>query len=143
MLSTTCKYAIRAVVYVSVFSTQQKKIGLKEISSELGIPSPFLGKILQTLARNGILISSKGPHGGFCLGRPAEEISLMDIVEIIDGTELFNQCLVRTVHCSAKEPCGVHDQYMKIRKDLQNFFVHQTIDDLSTEFRRDSKRIRI
>lgn len=143
MLSTTCKYAIRAVVYISVFSTQQKKVGLREISSELGIPTPFLGKILQTLARNGILISSKGPHGGFCLGRPAEDVSLMDIVDIIDGTELFNQCLVRTVHCSAQEPCGVHDQYMKIRKDLKNFFVHQTIDDLSTEFRRDSKRIRI
>lgn len=143
MLSNTCKYAIRSVVYLSVYASNTKKIGIKDISEALDIPSPFLGKILQTLARKKILNSIKGPHGGFSLGRPAVDISIMDIVEIIDGTDIFDICLVRTTHCSDEEPCGIHDKITALRKEMKETFIHQTIDDLSTEFKRDSGRIRI
>jgi len=143
MLSNTCKYAIRAVVYLSVYGSEKEKIGIKEISVALDIPSPFLSKILQTLARKKILHSIKGPHGGFSIGRPAADISLMDIVEIIDGTDSFDNCLVRTTHCSDEEPCGIHDKITPIRKETRAFFINQTIEDLSTEFRRDKGRIRI
>ncbi len=143
MLSTTSKYAIRATVYLSVFSTDKKRIGIKQISEKLDIPSPFLAKILQMLARNRILVSTKGPHGGFSLGRPAEDITLMDIVAVIDGTDIFDLCLIRTTPCSDKEPCGLHDQFHPVRRDLKNFFINQTVADLSSEFRRDKDRIRI
>lgn len=143
MLSNTCKYGIRAVIYISVYATDKKKIGIKEISSELDIPSPFLGKILQSLSKHKILNSSKGPNGGFILSRPAEDISLMDIVEIIDGTDIFDLCLVRTSECSDDEPCGLHDKVTSVRKQLKNIFLNQTINDLATEFKRDSKRISI
>ncbi|MDF1572191.1 MAG: Rrf2 family transcriptional regulator [Bacteroidales bacterium] len=143
MLSNTCKYAIRAVVYISVYASPEKKAGIREISGKLEIPTPFLGKILQSLARNKLLISTKGPHGGFSLGRPAEDISLMDIVEIVDGTDIFDTCLVRTTPCSDESPCGIHDSVTPIRKELKHFFLNQTIADLSTEFRRDSDRISI
>lgn len=143
MLSNTCKYAIRAVVYLSVYATPEKKAGIREISDKLDIPTPFLGKILQSLARNKVLSSTKGPHGGFCLGRPAEEISLMDIVAIVDGTDIFETCLVRTTKCSDEEPCGIHDSVTAVRKELKHFFLNQTIADLASEFRRDSGRIRI
>jgi Rrf2 family transcriptional regulator, iron-sulfur cluster assembly transcription factor len=143
MLSNTCKYAIRSVVYLSVYASNEKKIGIKEISKALDIPSPFLGKVLQTLARKKILNSIKGPHGGFNLGRPAVDISIMDIVEIIDGTDIFDICLVRTTHCSDEEPCGIHDRITAVRKEMKETFINQTIDDLSTEFKRDSGRIRI
>lgn len=143
MLSNTCKYAIRSVVYLSVYASDTKKIGIKEISEALDIPSPFLGKIMQTLARKKILNSIKGPHGGFSLGRPAVDISIMDIVQIIDGTDIFDICLVRTTHCSDEEPCGIHDKITALRKEMKETFINQTIDDLSTEFKRDSGRIRI
>jgi Rrf2 family protein len=143
MLSNTCKYAIRATVYLSVYSTSDKRIGIKEISSKLDMPSPFLGKILQSLARNKILVSTKGPNGGFSLARSAEEIPLMDIIEIMDGPEIFDTCLVRTSKCSDESPCGIHDSISSVRKELKSFFLNQTIHDLSTEFRRDSGRIRI
>jgi Rrf2 family protein len=143
MLSNTCKYAIRSVVYLSVYASNTKKIGIKEISEALDIPSPFLGKILQILARKKILNSIKGPHGGFSLGRSAVDISIMDIVETIDGTDIFDICLVRTTHCSDEEPCGIHDKITGLRKEMKETFINQTIDDLSTEFKRDSGRIRI
>jgi len=90
MLSNTCKYAIRSLIYLANFSADDKKIGIKKISEDLNIPSPFLGKILQSLAREKILKSTKGPHGGFSLGRKPEEISLFDIVVQIDGADYFN-----------------------------------------------------
>ncbi len=143
MLSNTCKYGIRAVIYISVYATDKKKIGIKEISTELDIPSPFLGKILQTLSKHKVLDSTKGPNGGFTLARPAEDIPIMDIVEIIDGTGIFETCLVRTTECSDDNPCGLHDNVTSIRKQLNKFFLNQTILDLGTEFRRDSDRVSI
>jgi len=143
MLSTTCKYAVRAIIYISVYSSDKKKVGIKQISSELEIPSPFLGKILQTLSKHKILNSTKGPNGGFTLSKPAGEIPLMDIVEIIDGTDIFTTCLIRSTECSDDKPCGLHDNITAVRKQLKNVFVNQTIDDLSSEFKRNSGRINI
>ncbi len=143
MLSNTCKYAIRAVVYLSVFASEEKKIGIKEISEELKIPSPFLGKILQSLAKHKLLHSIKGPHGGFCLGRPAEELALMDIIEIVDGTDIFDTCLIRTSQCSDAEPCGIHESITSVRTEIRNFFSNQTVNDLATEFKRTQGKIRI
>ncbi len=77
------------------------------------------------------------------MGRPADDISLMDIVEIVDGTDIFDTCLVRTTQCSEESPCGIHDSVTAIRKEVKQFFENQTIADLATEFRRDSGRIRI
>ena len=143
MLSNTCKYAIRAVVYISVYSNREKKIGIKEIAEKLDIPSPFLSKILQSLAKKKILNSTKGPHGGFNLLRNAEDISLMEIVELIDGTDIFESCLIRTAKCSDEKPCGLHDSVTALRSELKQFFINQTIQDLGSEFKRDSGRISI
>lgn len=143
MLSNTCKYAVRAVIYISVYASDKKKVGIKQIATELDIPSPFLGKILQTLSKHNILNSTKGPHGGFYLSRPAEEIALMDIVEIIDGTEIFTSCLIRTSECSDDEPCGLHDNITSLRKQMKNIFINQTINDLASEFKRNSGRVNI
>src|SRR4030042_4490721 len=103
MLSNTSRYAIRAVIYLAVNYEEGAKIGIKQISKDLGIPTPFLGKILQSLAKHKLLSSTKGPHGGFGLGRKAEDIKLIDIVDIIDGQDIFNQCLIRLNDCNEKE----------------------------------------
>ncbi|MEN8226972.1 MAG: Rrf2 family transcriptional regulator [Bacteroidota bacterium] len=143
MISNTCKYAIRAVIYLSLFASEEKKSGIKEISSELGIPTPFLGKILQMLTKQNILNSAKGPHGGFSLKRPAIDISLMDIIEIIDGTDYFNTCIIRTTKCEEKGPCSIHDKVAPLHKGLKTLFMTETIADLASEFRNDKERIRI
>jgi Rrf2 family transcriptional regulator, iron-sulfur cluster assembly transcription factor len=143
MLSNTCKYAVRAVIYISVFASDKKKVGIKEISSELDIPSPFLGKILQSLSKHKILNSTKGPNGGFTLSKSAEEIALMDIVEIIDGTDIFTTCLIRTSECSDDTPCGLHQNITAVRKQLRSTFVNQSINDLASEFKRNNGKISI
>ena len=65
MLSNSCRYGIRAVVYLASRYSEKNNIGIKEISGVLNLPAPFLAKILQQLARHKILNSVKGPNGGF------------------------------------------------------------------------------
>ncbi len=143
MLSNTSKYAIRAVIYLALYSTKEKKAGIKEIAEKLNIPSPFLGKILQLLARHGILGSTKGPNGGFYLNKPALDISLMEIIELIDGTDSFSACAIRTEPCSYEKPCSVHHKIAQLRNEERMLYSTESIADLVSEFREGKEKIRI
>ena len=145
MLSNTSKYAIRAVIYLAIYAGEEKKIGIKQISKDLSIPTPFLGKILQTLAKHKLLSSTKGPHGGFGLGKSANEINLIDIVDIIDGQDIFKKCLIRLDDCSEddKEKCSLHDKYQEIRKSLMNLFQYEKISELVDEIKKENRTINL
>ncbi len=143
MLSNTSRYAIRAVIFLEIYASPEKKIGIREISGELGIPMPFLGKILQTLAKKKVLESTKGPNGGFALKKPAIDISVMEIVEIIDGADSFNQCVIRTTPCSNKSPCILHDKIAPYRNRIRSIYLTESIADLASEYRKGNERIRI
>jgi len=144
MLSNTCKYAIRAVIYLAL-NGNEKKIGIKEISKELEIPTPFLGKILQQLAKHKMLSSTKGPNGGFLLAKPAKEITLLNIIEIIDGLDLFNDCLIGLSTCSANAhndvQCPTHHKYLPISKQLYELFNTETIQVLADEIKASGGKI--
>jgi Rrf2 family transcriptional regulator, iron-sulfur cluster assembly transcription factor len=128
MLSNTSRYAIRAVIYLALNSNEGAKIGIKQISQDLDIPTPFLGKILQTLAKHKLLSSTKGPHGGFGLGKKASDISLMDIVEVIDGLDNFNSCVLGLKTCTDdQQHCSIHRNYGAIREQLKQLFQSESI----------------
>lgn len=131
MLSNTCKYAVRALIYLGKYSAGGTKIGIKKISSDLSIPTPFLGKILQNLVRQKILVSTKGPNGGFGLGKTTDEISLYEIVRIVDGEDFFKNCLIGLQPCSTHEnnekPCPVHSRFGPIRAELLKFYKETTM----------------
>jgi len=143
MLSNTSKYAIRAVIYLELYSSAVKKIGIREISKELGIPTAFLGKILQMLAKREVLDSTKGPHGGFNLKKPAMDISLLEIIEIIDGPNVFNQCVTMTSSCQHESRCSLHDKIAPYMDEIKRLLLTESIADMASEFRKGNKCIRI
>lgn len=139
MLSNTSKYAIRAIIYLALNAKDQSKIGIKQISKELDIPMPFLGKILQSLAKHKILSSTKGPHGGFGFNRSPYEISLMDVVEVIDGLDSFNECILGLESCSKDSAhCPIHKNYADIRSQLKNLFDTENIGELADHIKESS-----
>ena len=92
-------------------------IGIKQISFDLDIPKPFLSKILQQITRHKLLLSNKGPNGGFMLAKSANEISIMDIVTIVDGPDFFQNCLIGLKTCRDVEKnahCAIHEEYAQI-----------------------------
>ena len=134
MLSNSCRYGIRAVIYIASQSSGDNKIGIKQISADLDLPTPFLAKILQQLARQKILSSSKGPHGGFSLLKDPRKITLLDIVNTIDGYDTFTNCVMHHNTCEGVEMdgkhCPLHQDYEKSRKELIKLFSNRTIHDL-------------
>jgi Rrf2 family transcriptional regulator, iron-sulfur cluster assembly transcription factor len=144
MLSNTAKYAIRAVIYVAMNGKEGEKLGIKKISADLKIPSPFLGKIMQSLAKHKLLNSTKGPHGGFGLGKKPENISLMDIVEVVDGVDSFNECIVGLESCTVEEKhCPIHSRYAEIRSELKTYFEGQSIATLVKDIKDSNEGITI
>lgn len=134
MLSNSCRYGIRAVLYLASKDARVNKIGIKQIADDLKLPTPYLAKILQNLVRHRILSSTKGPNGGFSLLKKPGSITLLDIVKIIDGEEVLNNCIIHNGSCTSVKksvkPCPVHDDYAKIRSELINMFKGKTIAEL-------------
>jgi Rrf2 family protein len=133
MLSNSCRYGIRAVIYLAG-KDPDLKTGIKQIGAELDLPVPFLGKILQQLAKQKILKSMKGPNGGFSILKNPKNISLYDIVAAIDGEDTFTDCIMHTGPCRCvdkiKKPCPIHDDYARLRSEIIELFQHRTIYDL-------------
>ena len=130
MLSKTTEYALRAVVYVAMSDAQGVKVGIKEIAKELELPAHFMGKILQDLVRKGVITSVKGPGGGFFLHRPASDINLLEVVQVIDGLEAFRRCGMGMKQCSDTHPCPLHNDIKAYRDQLLKVFSTRTIQDL-------------
>lgn len=110
-------YAVRAVLYLCQHGPTAR-IVTSEIGREQHIPVTFLAKIIAQLSAAGIVRSTRGAHGGVTLGRAAESISLLDIVEIIDGPMLLNDCVGSADACPSSVNCPVHDIWCEAQADL-------------------------
>jgi Rrf2 family protein len=140
MLSATCKYGIRAVIFIASRPEQKINTGLREIAEKLNIPQPYLAKILQILSKKKILHSSKGPHGGFTLMVPAAELSLMDIIDAIDGRDFFDSCYITGEKCNFDQPergvCILHNDLRKEKVRLESFFSSKSIEACALQMKK-------
>ena len=135
--SRSAEYAIRAFVYLAE-APPGKYAMVKQIAEESEIPSHFLAKILQQLARQGFLRSSKGPTGGFALRYPASEITLLQIVESIDGLADYQRCIGGMQECNDQMRCGMHDSWKALRSRIIEYLEGTTVEDLASAL--DQKR---
>ncbi len=117
MLSHTCKTAIKAVIYLSCKSAAGKKAGMKDIAKHINASEHTVGKILQALARQGLINSLKGPAGGFYITEAQQNQPIYNIVEVIEGKDIFKECGLGLNKCSETHPCPIHYEY-KIARDL-------------------------
>lgn len=131
MLSKACKYGIRAALYLASAARNDKRIGVHELAGKLKVPEAFLAKILQQLAREGIVSSVKGPHGGFYMTPGNLDQPLLRVIEVIDGKHLFSECIMGLSQCSSKSPCVLHGEMAKFKLGLYNVAGYQTIGELA------------
>src|SRR5947199_8359234 len=128
--SRSAEYAIRAFVHLAQVS-EGKSAMVKNIAEQEDISAHFLAKILQQLARKGLLRSSKGPTGGFALKVTPGEIRLLDIVEALDGLAPYQQCASGLSECSDEMPCSMHDSWVTLRSRIMDYLGRNTIADLA------------
>lgn len=130
MFSTSCHYALQAMLYIAYHHSVDKNIELKQIAEEQDIPKHFLSKILQQLVRNDLLFSMKGPTGGFRLSRSPDQIILLEIVDAIDGLGIFTQCGIGFKQCDDDHPCPIHNDFKEIRNQVRELFETKSLKDL-------------
>ena len=130
MLSYTCKTAIKAVIYLASKSAQSEKAGIKEIAGHIDASEHTVGKILQTLARQGLINSLKGPTGGFFINEEQQDQPIFNIVETIEGKQVFKECGLGLAQCNASHPCPIHDDYKVARDLIENLFREKKVRDL-------------
>ena len=109
-------YAMRCVLYLS--SRTDRTVMVDEIAREMATPKSFLAKILQKLAKAEIVRSFRGVKGGFRLERKPEDISLLDVIEAIEGVVALNACAVDDTICGFSSTCAVHPVWIKLRGEF-------------------------
>ena len=133
MLSNQSKYAIRAVLYLAVYTDENIKIGSKEVAKKTKIPAPFLAKILQKLVKGKLISSTKGPNGGFYLTEKDLLNSMLDTVRVIEGLDLLSECFLGLPKCGDENPCAIHHLISPFRNTLLKEMGDKTIGQYAKE----------
>lgn len=123
------EYAIRAMLFLAT-----KQFGAlfqtAAIAEEGDIPKPFLRKILSTLTKAGLIESIRGIKGGVRLLKPANEISLLQIIEAIDGKLFFNKCFFEPNFCHRTNWCAVHAVWSEAQTEVKRILGGKSLEDL-------------
>lgn len=137
MFSKACEYGIRAAIYIAEQSQIDRKVSLQEVSAAIESPTAYTSKILQQLARNSIISSSKGPTGGFAMNKLVlDKVKLSTIVFAIDGDDIYKGCGLGLKKCNEKMPCPVHNQFKRIREELRMMLETTSVKSLALDFEK-------
>ena len=128
------EYAIRGLSELAARGDSGTVL-LDDLIVGTGIPRDFLAKIFQKLVRAGILRSAKGRGGGFALARPQHRITLMHVLEAIEGPQKIDACIVGLERCNDQMPCSQHDLFKPIRQRLHDYLRTTTLADMAASLR--------
>ncbi len=135
MFSKACEYGIKASVYIVSQSIQGRKTSLKELAREINSPEAYTSKILQQLVRSQIIVSEKGPNGGFSIDkRRIKTLNLSMVVDAIGKNDFYMNCGLGFHQCNEVRPCVIHKQFKTIREELKKMFENTTLLELSKDF---------
>lgn len=129
IFSKRCELGLQAVLFLSA-QDENKYFSAKQISNQIDKPKEFIAKTLQFLVNSGIVGSKRGKEGGFYLLKQANQIRLIDIVQAIDGEEVFNKCVLGFQNCSPDKPCPVHNQWGELRTKTEEMLSNETLAEL-------------
>jgi Rrf2 family transcriptional regulator, iron-sulfur cluster assembly transcription factor len=117
-----------------------ERTSIRDLTKKVKIPHHFLAKILQDLTYKGLLVSQKGPTGGFALAKSAKEITLYDIVDAIDGSAFMQNCVLGFPECSGKSPCAVHEKWGAMREELRLMLTSKNVAQMAKEMKKSEYR---
>lgn len=141
LLSKRCLYGLRAALYVVANQKDRPYVSIRQISTDLDISFHFLTKILQDLTECGLMLSYRGPKGGVALARPARDVSLLDIVESLEGRDIFRSCILGLVGCGERKPCPLHEKWAARRLEMRELFSGASLADIGQQIHIEGLRL--
>jgi len=136
MLAKSTEYAIRALVFIQLRNWEEKRPGVLEIATEIEAPSAFSAKILQTLTRHNLVDSAKGRGGGFFFNEAQKQLTLYQVIHVMEGDGCFHRCGFGLKSCNNENPCPLHEQYKQVRDGFYEIVKNETIQSLSEKIRK-------
>ena len=131
MLAKGTEYAIRALVYVQLQNWKNLRPGVVEIAREIDAPEAYSAKIFQTLTRHKLLESMKGRGGGFFFPKNQSNITIYEVIHVMEGDGCFHKCGFGLKNCNCENPCPLHDEYIVVREGFYNIVKTESIQSLS------------
>ncbi|OGO06783.1 MAG: hypothetical protein A2Y73_06145 [Chloroflexi bacterium RBG_13_56_8] len=129
-LTRGADYGARGMLYLAQ-QPSDSVVLVGKIASEERLPESYLAKIFQDLAKEGVIRSHRGAKGGFSLARPADQISLREIIEAIDGPIALNRCLAPWEGCDKIETCSLYPILAKAQQELLGVLDSVTLQELA------------
>lgn len=140
LLSKSCEYGLRAALYLAS-GAPDAYVPIRDVSTALGIPYHFLAKIAQAMIQQGLLGSTRGPNGGIRLARPADQITLYEIVRALDGPAIFETCVLGLPGCGTQQPCPLHDRWAPAREQVRAMFAQTPLAELAARIKAHDFRL--
>lgn len=125
-ISRRVDYGLRAIIYLAD-QPAGKCSSIAEISKHQGVPKKFLEKIIQDLARGGLITAKKGATGGYMLARPADAISFCDVIETIEGPISVNACMEHGQGCDQIPRCTMIGVWTEVQRSVVEVLSRTTI----------------
>ncbi len=130
LVSLQADYALRVLVDVATHQARGTAVVTREIADRQHVPRVFLTKIVAQLASHGMLRTQRGKGGGVMLGRPPENINLLEVIETFEGSLQFNQCAHDMKCCVMANGCIIRGFWRHAERHLKEFFRARTLRDL-------------
>ena len=129
-LTMTGEYAVRAMIHLATLPPDVTA-QIADISRAWEVPETFLRKIMSQLSRNGLVVTYRGNGGGVALARPAHTITLLDVIECIEGVLALNACIADPGMCHRVPECAVHQVWCEAQHKLREILSGRTLADLA------------
>ncbi len=139
-LSRGAEYAVRGILYLSITYSEEKVSVIEEISKAQDVPLPYMAKLFQSLARKGFVKSFKGQKGGFVLSKHPKDISLLDVIEAMEGPIFLNVCLIHDGYCPRDKVCPVHDVWGEAQRVFVDYLRKYNFERLAVSA---EKKVRV
>jgi Rrf2 family transcriptional regulator, iron-sulfur cluster assembly transcription factor len=123
-------YALRMTTALAAQYDAGKVLSARTLSGENHVPYTLACKLLQKYQQAGIVKSTMGPRGGFSLARRPSEITLLELIETIQGNVQVNRCLVGQLTCSLRERCPLHPKLADLQEEIQRYLRNTTLAEL-------------
>ena len=124
------EYAIRGIVHLATRPDDQVCL-LSEIAAAVDVPPTFLAKIFQQFSKMGLVKSYRGTGGGFVLGRSPDQITLLEVVEAVEGPIIPNRCVVKQGDCPRDSTCTVHPVWVNVQLQVKDILGKVTLEELA------------
>ena len=140
IFGASATHALRALAHLAAGEGAEATLG-RDLAEKVQVPSPYLAKVLATLARTGVLTATRGVRGGYRLARPARHIRLLDVVEPFEGKRARPGCLLRPDEpCRKGAACSAHAAWSDAKASYLRFLETTTLADIQGIDAHQSKR---